>query len=55
MLVLAHTREIIKQTSEKLFAHGIEHGIIQAGFHDAAGRAGAGRQRADAMVARHAD
>lgn len=32
VLVLAHTREIIKQTSEKLFAHGIEHGIIQAGF-----------------------
>jgi superfamily II DNA or RNA helicase len=32
VLVLAHTREIIKQTSEKLFAHGIKHGIIQAGF-----------------------
>ena len=32
VLVLAHTREIIKQTSEKLFAHGIEHGVIQAGF-----------------------
>ena len=32
VLVLAHTREIIKQTSEKLFAHGIEHGIIQAGY-----------------------
>lgn len=31
-LVLAHTREIIRQTSEKLFAHGIEHGIIQAGY-----------------------
>jgi DNA repair protein RadD len=32
VLVLAHTREIIKQSSEKLFAHGIQHGIIQAGF-----------------------
>jgi DNA repair protein RadD len=32
VLVLAHTREIIKQTSEKLFANGIQHGIIQAGF-----------------------
>ena len=32
VLVLAHTREIIKQTSEKLFANDIEHGIIQAGF-----------------------
>jgi superfamily II DNA or RNA helicase len=32
VLVLAHTREIIKQTSAKLYAHGIEHGIIQAGF-----------------------
>jgi DNA repair protein RadD len=32
VLVLAHTREIIKQTSEKLFDNGIEHGIIQAGF-----------------------
>ena len=32
VLVLAHTREIIKQTSEKLFAHDIPHGIIQAGF-----------------------
>jgi DNA repair protein RadD len=32
VLVLAHTREIIRQTSEKLFAHGIPHGLIQAGF-----------------------
>jgi DNA repair protein RadD len=32
VLVLAHTREIIKQSSAKLFAHGIEHGIIQAGY-----------------------
>ena len=32
LLVLAHTREIIKQTSEKLFANDIEHGIIEAGF-----------------------
>jgi DNA repair protein RadD len=30
VLVLAHTREIIKQTSLKLSAHDIEHGIIQA-------------------------
>ena len=32
VLVIAHSREIIKQTSEKLFAQGVEHGIIQAGF-----------------------
>jgi DNA repair protein RadD len=32
VLVLAHTREIIRQTSLKLFGHGIEHGIIQAGL-----------------------
>jgi DNA repair protein RadD len=31
-LVLAHTREIIKQTSLKLSAYGIKHGIIQAGL-----------------------
>ena len=30
VLVLAHTREIIKQTSQKLFVHDIAHGIIQA-------------------------
>ena len=32
VLVLAHTREIIKQTSLKLSAYDIEHGIIQAGL-----------------------
>ena len=32
VLVLAHRREIISQTSEKLHALGISHGIIQAGF-----------------------
>ena len=32
VLVLAHTREIIKQTSLKLYDCDIEHGIIQAGF-----------------------
>jgi DNA repair protein RadD len=32
VLVLAHTREIIKQTSLKLSAYNIEHGIIQAGL-----------------------
>jgi superfamily II DNA or RNA helicase len=32
VLVLAHTREIIKQTSAKLYDNNIEHGIIQAGF-----------------------
>src|SRR6185369_16577787 len=31
-LVLAHRRELIKQTSTKLHAAGIDHGIIQAGF-----------------------
>jgi superfamily II DNA or RNA helicase len=32
VLVLAHTREIIKQTSQKLFDVTVAHGIIQAGF-----------------------
>jgi DNA repair protein RadD len=32
VLVLAHRHEIIKQTAEKLFAHGIQCGIIKAGF-----------------------
>lgn len=32
VLVLAHTREIIKQTSQKLFDNDIDHGVIQAGF-----------------------
>jgi DNA repair protein RadD len=32
VLVLAHRREIITQTSEKLHNLGIVHGIIQAGF-----------------------
>jgi DNA repair protein RadD len=32
VMVLAHRREIIDQTSKKLHAHGIAHGIIQAGF-----------------------
>lgn len=31
-LVLAHTREIIRQTSRKLHEHGVEHGVILAGF-----------------------
>jgi len=32
VLVLAHRREIITQTSGKLYAHGIAHGIIQSGI-----------------------
>jgi DNA repair protein RadD len=32
VLVLAHRREIIAQTSQKLFAYSVPHGIIQAGF-----------------------
>jgi DNA repair protein RadD len=32
VLVLAHRREIIAQTSLKLSAHGVEHGIIRAGL-----------------------
>jgi DNA repair protein RadD len=32
VLVLAHRREIIAQTSQKLHAHGVPHGIIQAGI-----------------------
>jgi superfamily II DNA or RNA helicase len=32
VLVLAHRLEIITQTSKKLYARGIRHGIIKAGF-----------------------
>jgi DNA repair protein RadD len=32
VLVLAHRREIIRQTSLKLSGYGVEHGIIQAGL-----------------------
>jgi DNA repair protein RadD len=32
VLILAHRREIIGQTSTKLFAAGVMHGIIQAGI-----------------------
>jgi superfamily II DNA or RNA helicase len=32
VLMLGHRREIITQTSEKLFNHRVAHGIIQAGF-----------------------
>ena len=32
IMVLAHRREIIQQTSQKLVGAGISHGIIQAGF-----------------------
>jgi superfamily II DNA or RNA helicase len=32
VLVLAHRREIIVQTSQKLYAHGVAHGVIQAGI-----------------------
>jgi DNA repair protein RadD len=32
VLVIAHRREIIAQTSRKLFDNGVRHGIIQAGF-----------------------
>lgn len=32
VLVLAHRREIISQTSQKLLKYGVRHGIIQAGF-----------------------
>jgi superfamily II DNA or RNA helicase len=32
VMLLGHSREIVKQTSAKLFANDIPHGIIQAGF-----------------------
>jgi superfamily II DNA or RNA helicase len=32
VLVISHRREITTQTSRKLYAHDIPHGIIQAGF-----------------------
>src|SRR4051812_29705868 len=31
-LVIAHRREIVKQTHAKLYAVGIDAGVIQAGF-----------------------
>ena len=36
VIVLAHRREIVKQTSEKLFRCDVRHGIIQAGFENLA-------------------
>lgn len=32
VLFLAHRRELIRQTGEKLFAVGIDYGVVQAGF-----------------------
>ena len=52
VLVLAHRREIITQTSEKLHDHGIPHGIIKAGIYVATAGAGAGRQRFKHCIAR---
>jgi DNA repair protein RadD len=34
VLVVAHRREIIQQTSDKLRANGVPHGIIMAGEKD---------------------
>ena len=53
VLVLAHRREIIAQTSQKLFAAGIGHGIIQAGFQPRPLERGAGRIDPDAASPRH--
>ena len=39
ILVLAHRREIVGQTSAKLHAVGVDHGIIQAGFPPRTGEA----------------
>ena len=54
VLVLAHRLEIITQTSGKLHARGIAHGIIKAGFRAATDGAGAARLGADPVGARHA-
>jgi superfamily II DNA or RNA helicase len=35
VLVLAHRREIVRQTAAKLHAHGVRHGIIMATMDDA--------------------
>src|SRR5258705_11087525 len=32
VIVLAHRRELIQQASAKLYAVGVDHGILQAGF-----------------------
>jgi DNA repair protein RadD len=32
VLIFAHRREIVAQTSDKLLAEGVEHGIVQAGY-----------------------
>lgn len=32
VLFLAHRRELVRQASEKLYAVGVDHGILQAGF-----------------------
>ena len=52
-LFLAHRREIISQTSQKLFDVELDHGIIQAGIPGPAGRTCSGRKHPDAALARH--
>ena len=39
VLVLAHRREILLQTASKLAAHGVDHGLIQAGEAPRLGKA----------------
>ena len=39
VLVLAHRREILLQTASKLIAHGVDHGLIQAGEAPRLGKA----------------
>ena len=52
VLVLAHRREIVAQTSQKLQAHGIPHGIIQAGIPERPLETRAGREHPDTARAR---
>ena len=53
VLVLAHRREIITQTSEKLHDLGIVHGIIQAGLSRPPARRRAGGVDSNTAPARH--
>jgi DNA repair protein RadD len=34
VIIFAHTREIVRQTSDKLTARGVQHGVIMAGLED---------------------
>jgi superfamily II DNA or RNA helicase len=55
VLMVAHRREIVNQTSDKLTARGVAHGIIQAGDDKKLSPAGSCASRLDPDAARARD